>query len=320
MLPISFADLSGWDRDDHAAGLSAFLRGAKHAREGLGVTAEDWLRAAQGGREALKAGRARDFFEAHFTPVVIEDGKKPLFTGYYEPELPASLTPDARYRFPIYRMPGPGPMPTRAEVMAGALSGKGLEIAWLEDEAEAYFLQVQGSGRLRLADGRAMRIGFAGMNGQDYVSIGGILRREGPKLPGGLSAQSIKAWIRANPEAGRALMARNPRFIFFREAKGLRPEDGPAGAMGVPLTPLRSVAVDPKKAPLGAPVWIETRGPHGPIEALFAAQDTGGAILGAQRADLFFGTGAEAGKLAGRMHAEGRLVTLLPRAAVALGG
>lgn len=320
ITPLPFESLDGWARDDHAAGLRAFLKTVRHGRVLLGVAPEDWTRAAEGAREALRTGTARAFLEARFQPAMIEDGRAPLFTGYYEPELTAALAPGGRFRHPIHRKPDDGPLPTRAEIAAGALDGKGLELAWLDDPAEAYFLHVQGSGRLRLPDGRAMRVGYAGRNGMKYVSIGAIMRREGLAERHELSAEGIKAWIRRDPQAGRALMDRNPSYIFFREAVELDDSDGPAGALGVPLTPMRSAAVDDERIPLGAPVWIETEGPRGPIRQLFAAQDVGSAIKGAQRADLFFGPGPEAGRLAGRMHAPGRIMALLPRDAAALRG
>jgi membrane-bound lytic murein transglycosylase A len=160
-----------------------------------------------------------------------------------------------------------------------------------------------------------MRVGYAAKNGRPYVSIGRIMRAENTLQGGPITADTIKDWARANPADARVLMDRNPSYVFFAPADGLAPGDGPRGAMALPLTTMRSVAVDPAVMPLGAPVWVETDGPEGAIRGLFAAQDTGSAIKGPQRADLFFGSGDGAGRLAGRMQAPGRLVLLMPRGA-----
>ena len=319
MTPLSFSDLDGWARDDAAAGLRAFLAGLPAIRPAMGLTRTDWAEAAAGAEGALaSADDARRFLEARFIPAALTG--PPLFTGYYEPELPASLAPDARFRHPIHGRPGFAPIPSRAEIAAGALDGAGLEIAWLDDPAEVYFLHIQGSGRLRLPDGGSVRVRYAGRNGADYVSIGRIAKAEGLIPPHQLTAEGMKDWMRANPEAARRLTDRNPSYIFFRLAPELNDAPGPVGALGVPLTPLRSAAVDPAHVPLGAPVWIETEAGFGPIRRLFAAQDVGSAIKGAQRADLFFGAGPDAGRVAGEMHGRGRMIALLPRAALARQG
>ncbi|MGG7566873.1 murein transglycosylase A [Rhodovulum sp. DZ06] len=315
MKTLPFSALDGWRDDDHQAGLRAFLAGCGSVRPGLGVTERDWAQACAGGADAAATSRAaaRAFLETRFAPVALSGA--PLFTGYYEPEIDAALAPDDRFRFPLHALPG-GPAPSRAEIAAGALDGAGLEIAWLDDAAEHYFLHIQGSGRLRLPGGRRLRVRYAGRNGRDYVSIGKIARDEGLIPRSQLTAEGMKTWMRANPGAARRLTDRNPSYIFFQLAPELEHAPGPVGALGVPLTPLRSAAVDPAHVPLGAPVWIETQASFGPIRRLFAAQDVGSAIKGPQRADLFFGGGADAGRVAGEMAGAGRMVLLLPRTAL----
>lgn len=326
MTALSYGQLDGWAADDHAAALRVIARSCATARLGapaLGLTAGDWATACDGAdRAARSSATARAFFAARFVPVLIEDGTAPLFTGYYEPELTAAPAPNDRYRHPIHSLPGdhPGegaPWHTRGDIARGALDGRGLELAWLSDPVDAYFLQIQGSGRLRMTDGGLMRVGYAAKNGRPYVSIGRIMKAEGTLGDAPITADAIKDWARANPADARALMDRNPSYVFFQTAPDLADDDGPRGAMALPLTPMRSVAVDPAIAPLGGPVWVETTGPSGPIRRLFAAQDTGSAIKGAQRADVFFGSGDRAGALAGRMQAPGRLAVFLPREAAA---
>lgn len=305
---LSFDDLKGWRDDDHRAALSAFQVTCPQ------LESPEWRPIC---RVAQTAGQSRDgaraFFELLFRPVQI--GTPPaLFTGYYEPELPGSLTRTARFSYPLYRKPpelAEGQLwHPRSVIEGGVLAGRGLELVWLDDPVEAYFLQVQGSGRIRLPDGQVMRVGYAGRNGHPYRSIGQELLRRGAPITD-VSAQDIKAWVRSNPAAGRALLHSNPSFVFFRKLEDLSPELGPIGAMGRSITPMRSVAVDPAHVPLGAPIWVEKDGRE-PLRSLMIAQDTGGAIKGPQRADIFYGTGADAGESAGRIKDGGRMVVLLP--------
>ena len=195
----------------------------------------------------------------------------------------------------------------------GALEGQGLELAWLSDPVENFFLHVQGSGRLKLNEGGSMRVGFAGKNHQTYRSVGKELIRRGVLNSNNASAGSIKTWVRNNPSEGRLLLQHNPSFVFFRELTNLSPSDGPIGAMGISVTDDRTLAVDPKYQPLGAPICINKIGSN-PLHRLMIAQDVGSAIKGAQRADIFFGTGAEAGRVAGTTKDGGRMITLLPHA------
>jgi membrane-bound lytic murein transglycosylase A len=306
---LEFEALDGWMDDDHLAALSTFL-----------VTCDlidqpDWRPICAMAADVPKDdASARSFFELFFKPVVV--GTPPaLFTGYFEPELEGSLVRTARFNVPIYRRPPElregSVFHSRQAIEDGAIAGRGLELAWLDDPVDAYFLQVQGSGRIRLTDGSVMRVGYAGANGHSYRSVGQEMVRRGTHSLDQVSAPEIATYVRNNPGTGRALLHTNPSFVFFRKIGTLNPEDGPIGAMGRSITTLRSVAIDPKFTPLGAPVWIEKDGRR-PIRSLMVAQDTGGAIKGLQRADIFFGTGADAGTAAGTVRDGGRMVLLLP--------
>ncbi len=306
---IDFAELDGWAADDHLAALDVFRKTCAL------LTDADWVplckRAANADRSAAAA---RQFFELLFKPVLIGDPPA-LFTGYYEPELEGSHTRTQRFAYPLYARPPElvdgSVWHSRSTIDGGILDQRGLEIVWLDDPVEVYFLQVQGSGRIRLPDGSVMRVGYGGKNGHPYQSIGQELVRRGTHDIEDISAQEIKAWVRANPVAGRDLMNLNPSFVFFRKLADLPADKGPIGAMGQSITTMRSVAIDPAFTPLGAPVWIETNG-TAPLCRLMIAQDTGGAIKGAQRADIFFGTGRDAGEAAGTIKDSGRMIVLLP--------
>ncbi len=303
---LSFDDLRGWHDDDHGAALDVFTQTCDL------IAGHDWQALCA---YARSGPAARAFFELFFRPVLIEDDQPMLFTGYYEPEIAGSPVPTARFRVPLHRPPpelGSGLWHTRAEIQGqGLLAGRGLEIAWIEDPVDAFFLQVQGSGRIRMPDGRVMRLGYAGQNGHPYVSVGQELVRQGILPQHRVSAATIRAYVRDNPMAGADLLRRNPSYVFFREVRGVPAEKGPIGAMARSVTAGRTVAVDPRHVTLGAPVWIEKRG-RAPMNRLMVAQDTGGAIRGAQRADIFYGTGDEAGRRAGIVKDSGRMVVLLP--------
>jgi membrane-bound lytic murein transglycosylase A len=267
-----------------------------------------------------------------------------LFTGYFEPEIRCSRGRAPGYDVPVYKMPPelerawPADMPEsertgrpplgrydasgnfvpfyeRSEIVAGALANRGLEIAWAADPVEFFFLQIQGSGLLRLPDGSLMRIGYAGQNGREYVGIGSVMRERGllgdglGKYPG--SMQGIMQYIRENPAEGEALMNLNKSWIFFRELA----TDGPLGALEVPVRGQSSVAVDPKFVPLGAPVFLDLD--RNEADGLWIAQDTGGAIKGANRFDTFWGNGEEARRIAGGMSGRGQAIVLLPRGTTA---
>ncbi|PWE33559.1 murein transglycosylase [Maritimibacter sp. 55A14] len=303
---IDYADLDGWADDDHAAALSVFRKTC------MDIEDPEWAPVCA---LAHQAPGARSFFEMFFRPVIFEPGQSALFTGYYEPELNGALRPDGRFRYPIYAKPHelvPGrPWYTRAEIESGIIAGRGLEIAWLDDPVDVFFLHVQGSGRIRLPDGRVMRVGYAAKNGHEYRSVGRELVRRGVFRPHQVSAQVIRNWVRRNPRDGRDLLHHNPSFVFFRKLRGVDEKDGPPGAMNRPITAMRTIAVDPAFTPLGAPVWLETDGKPR-LRRLMVAQDTGSAIKGAQRADIFFGSGEAAGRAAGTMRDPGRMIVLLP--------
>jgi membrane-bound lytic murein transglycosylase A len=310
-------DLPGWEADDHGAALDAF-RATCDLMDGPDY-GPDW-RAPCALARGVRPEGARGFFEAYFRPVLVEDGEPPLVTGYYEPEVAGSLRQDARFRVPLLRLPPDapdGPWHTATEIERGALGGRGLELAWIEDPVDLFFLQVQGSGRVRLPGGALLRVGFAGSNGHPYTSVGGALVARGALREHELSARAIRGWVRDNPGRGRALLRLNASYVFFRDVSDVPPEAGPLGAMGRSVTPMRSVAVDPVHVPLGAPVWVETTGEK-PLARLMVAQDVGSAIKGAQRADVFTGTGEAAGEAAGAMRDGGRLAVLLPLRLAAL--
>ncbi len=305
---LAFSDLDGWAGDNHAAALAVFASTCDR------ISGPGWRQVCTA---APLAPIARDFFESQFTPVLVENGAPGLFTAYFEPEIPGSRHKTATYRYPIYRVPPDlprgKPWLTRAQIEgAGALEDRGLELAWLADPVEAFFLHVQGSGRLRFADGSAMRVGYAAKNGHDYRSVGKEMARRGVLPEHKVSASAIKAWVRKNPGDGPQMLWHNRSYVFFRELKGLAEISGPLGAMQSPVTALRSIAVDSGFIPLGAPVWVEKDGAR-PIRSLMVAQDTGSAITGAQRADIFFGSGAQAGSRAGKIRDPGRMVVLMPR-------
>ncbi|KPP94328.1 murein transglycosylase A [Erythrobacter sp. HL-111] len=297
----------------------------------------DW-RAACSAAATWPGTRASDFFAAHFETARIGAGEA-FATGYYEPEILGSRTRRPGFEVPVYAMPGDlvrewpadlppsereGPPPlgrrdasgafvpyySRAEIEDGALEGRAPVIAWAADPVEFFFLQIQGSGRLVTPEGEVIRIGYAGQNGRGYTSIGAVMRErgllgEGPgQYPG--SMQGIMAYLRENPDEGRALMRLNESWIFFRELNG----DGPLGALGVPVRPRASVAADPRFVPLGAPVWLDLD--RDEADGLWIAQDSGGAIKGANRFDTFWGAGEEARAIAGTMSGRGEAFVLLP--------
>ncbi len=306
---LEFSELDGWELDDHNAAFRVFLGTCQDFDD------YDWstlCAVAQSG----EVPNPKAFFELFFRPVLIEDGQAPLFTGYFEPELDGSRYPTARFKYPVYKMPpeakSAGRWLTRREILTtGVMDNRGLEIAWVDDPVELFFLQIQGSGRIRLQDGQSLRIGYGGSNGHPYRSIGVELIRRGIYKSHQVSAQVIRNWVRRNPTAGQELLFHNPSYVFFREVRNVRPEQGPLGAMNRPISAMRTVAVDPKFVPLGAPVWLEKDG-DGPLRRLMIAQDTGSAIKGAQRADVFFGTGDAAGRAAGTLKDPGRMMVLLP--------
>ena len=306
---VPFEELDGWSEDNHSDAFAAFLNTCTDLKD------PDWLSICAVAQSNAD-GNPKSFFELFFRPVLIEDGGNSLFTGYFEPELEGSRHPTPRFRYPLYKMPpeakNANPWLSREEIFSsGVLDNRGLEIAWVDDPVELFFLQIQGSGRIRLQNGESLRVGYGGANGHPYRSIGVELVRRGIYDAHQVSAQVIKNWVKRNPEAGRDLLYHNPSYVFFREISKVAAHLGPLGAMNRSVTAMRSLAVDPQFTPLGAPVWLEKDGAN-PIRRLMVAQDTGSAIKGAQRADVFFGTGDAAGEAAGRLRDPGRMLVLLP--------
>ena len=303
---LSFDQLDGWAEDDHAPALSVFKETCGDMKD------PDWRTLCAAARDQSDATR---FFELFFRPVMISDGAPALFTGYFEPELSGSKYRSARFRYPVYKYPSEArnkPWLTRREILqSDVMTGRGLEIAYVDDPVELFFLQIQGSGRIRLDEGGVVRVGYAGSNGHNYRSIGQELVRRGVYQSHQVSAEVIKNWVRRNPTDGQQLLFHNPSYVFFREVNRVPANKGPLGAMNRSITTMRSIAVDPSFVSLGSPVWIEKDG-QDPLRRLMIAQDTGSAIKGAQRADIFFGTGDEAGRKAGRLKDPGRMVVLMP--------
>ncbi len=338
-----FATL-GVGRSEAARSLASFIEScpqllSREDASGLTINA-DWRPACSAA--SSWSGDPRAFFEKHFEAVEIGDGKA-FATGYFEPEIAGSRTRRPDYEHPVYGMPtdlvrgwpsdtteenrtGRPPLGRydnsgefvpyydRTEIEEGALDGKAPVIAWAADPVEFFFLQIQGSGRLRTPEGEVIRIGYAGQNGRGYTGIGSVMRErgllgDGPgQYPG--SMQGIMAYIRENPAEGRELMRLNKSWVFFRELTG----DGPLGALGVPVRARASVAADPAFVPLGAAVWLDLD--RNEADGLWIAQDTGGAIKGANRFDTFWGAGDEARSIAGVMSGRGRALVFLPLASV----
>ena len=320
---------------DAAEALGAFRLSCKSVvrrtdKSGLANPA-DWVTVCAQAA-TVPAGGASAFFQNAFDWVRVGDGKA-FATGYFEPEIAASPVQAPGYTTPIYVSPpdlvrctlpdgktGRGRIDengqctlyfTRGDINRGVLAGKGLELAWAADPVELFFLEIQGSGRLRFPDGTVMRIGYANQNGRDYVAIGRLLKERGILPPGGTNMDSIVAWMRSNPDAAQALMEENLSYIFFKVLTG----PGPLGALGIPVTPRATVASDPNFIPLGAPVFLSVDRPE--ASGIWVAQDTGGAIKGSNRVDTFWGAGEDARRIAGGMSAKGQAFVLIPKGAAA---
>ncbi len=347
LLAAEWSALPGWQTDNLGEAWPAFIASC-FALQARPEWQKPCLAAAQVRRH--DAATLRRFFETHFQPYRVLNADRSasgMVTGYYEPLLNGSRVRSDRFRFPVYGVPddllvveldtlfpelkgrrvrgridGRRVVPyfTRGEIDGGQARTEGRELLWVDDPIDAFFLEIQGSGRVRLPDGQTVRIGYADHNGHPYRSIGRVLVERGEMPLSKASMQGIKAWAREHPEQLSALLAENPAFVFFRELSG--DASGPLGSLNVPLTPRRSIAVDPATVPLGAPVYLATTWPNSsrPLNRLMVAQDTGAAIKGGVRADFFWGFGHDAGKLAGRMKQSGEMWVLLPREARPNGG
>lgn len=330
MAPTSFNEIAGWAEDKHGEALVAFRRSCpklvtspdtKIATDGgtKTITAAEWKQICDAAG-AVKVGddrAARAFFEGNFRPLLVQVPGK--FTGYFEPEMRGSKAPSRLFTVPVYRRPtdlADKPYYTRAEIEQGALKGKGLEIAWVQDPVALFEVQVQGSGRIQLAEGGTLNLGFDGSNNRPYTAIGNVLLEMGVfKTKEQATWPAIRDWLKRNPRQARDVMRKNERYIFFRDTKS----QGAVGAQGVSLTAQRSLAVDVSFTPYGTPIWIDTSRPvarrpgtNEPYRRLTIAQDTGAAITGPARGDVFFGGGAQAADWAGRMNNDGRAIVLVP--------
>lgn len=348
--PVAFTTLPVGFHTESDAALAAFRlqaaeilsRGAGFSRQtSFGGTREDWTSCCEAVRTAH---RAADFFQSHFLAYQVIDAARPqgLFTGYYEPEVLGSRTPSADFSVPILRRPddlvalSPGeealtgtkygrredgmatPYWDRQAIETGKLAGRGLEICWLSSWVEAFFVHIQGSGRVRLQDGTKIRLSYAAKSGLPYTGIGSVLAKRGIVTRETMSMQTVKAWMSQHPREARELMWLNKSYVFFREIAVTDETLGAVGAAQVNLTPLRSMAVDRAHWMFGTPMWIETTYPpeankadHN-IHRLMIAQDTGSAIKGHVRGDFFWGWGEEAALVAGHMKSPGSMTVLLP--------
>ena len=339
--PSSWDQLPGWQSDDPTLAWPALLQSCKGLRSNPAWSAV--CQTANSMPALPDADAARTFFQGAFLPwqsLQPDGGQEGLVTGYYEPLLRGGRYSSYKYRYPVYgapddllvvdlsalypelkslrlrgRLQGNKVVPywSREEIESGAAPVRGKELAWVDDPVELFFLQIQGSGRIKLESGEMLRVGYADQNGHPYRSIGKWLVENGELTLDKASMQGIKDWGRRNPDRLPALLNANPSYVFFRDLSSQT--SGPFGALGVPLTPERSIAVDPRVIPLGAPVWLATTRPNSSetMNRLVMAQDTGGAIRGNVRADFFWGFGDEAGKLAGAMKQKGRMWVLLPK-------
>ena len=340
LAPVTFAELTGWAEDDPAAAWNAFQSSCR-ALQQQAPWREVCTRAAA--LPSPDSAAARNFFETHFIPyrVAEPDGATTgLVTGYYEPVLRGSRVRVKPYLYPLYSPPNDlivvdlasvvpesknlrlrgrlegrrlVPYYTRAEIDRGLAPLAGRELVWVDDPIEALYLHIQGSGRIRLPNGETLRVGYAEHNGQPFGSVARYLVERGELPAANASMANIQAWARAHPKRLEELLAQNPSYVFFRFLPN--GDAGPPGTLGAPLTAGRSIAVDPRYVPLGAPVFLATTQPgtETPLARLVLAQDTGSAIKGAVRADYYWGSGADAGREAGRTRQTGRMWVLLPR-------
>ncbi len=327
LAPPEFRVLTGWAHDNQADAVPALLRTCRYLQSlgpghsvgsgGRAGQVSDWQPACAAAAALHPGDRraARTFFETWFLPLPLNGGtgQEGLFTGYYECQLNGSWARTDRYNVPIYRMPQRNghALPTRAEIARGALAGRGLELLWVDDAIEAFIMEIQGSGQIRMADGSMVGLNYAGQNGHQYFPIGRYLVEQGIAPAAQMNMHVIRSWLRDHPDKAQEVMNLNPSAVFFKQRQG----GDPRGAT-TELTAKRSLAVDPTYVPLGIPVWLDVHDapvPGGLLRTLVLAQDTGGAIKGPIRGDYFWGRGDEAAYAAGVMKARGRYFMLLPR-------
>lgn len=350
ITPVNFASLPGWDADNLDGTIDALARSCAKLKAqdqtnpfgdpAWNITVGDWAPACGKIASGEAAADPRAFFQMFFTPYEATSGtyKEGLFTGYYEAALKGSRTRSTQYDTPLLKRPDDlvmvelgefrealkgqriagrvvngslKPYESRADIEAGKLKN-GVPLVYVDDPVDAFFLQIQGSGRVMLDDGSEVRVGYAGQNGHAYYAIGRELVKRELMDKDQVSMQSIRAWLDANPDQAAEFMNLNPSYVFFEELKG----EGPLGAQNVALTPTRSMAIDRTKVPYSTPLWLDIKEPvpgKGDIKRLVIAQDTGGAIKGPIRGDFYWGYGLEAEHNAGLMKATGRYWLLLPR-------
>lgn len=332
-VPVSFSELPGWQSDSLNDTHDAFLRSCAAISSKPG-----WKSVCVAAKKSSAGSAARKFFETNFTAyaVIGRNGDKGLFTGYYLPELHGSLRREGPYQTPLYERPADLvtadlglfksdlkgqkisgkvekgkfiPYDKRKDIAIGSLAPRAKPLVWIDDPIDAFFLEVQGSGRVRLTNGTLLPVGYDGANGRPYTSIGRELADKG-ELERPVTMASIRAWLARHPEKAQEILNLNESYVFFRPL----PSTDVPGAQGVALTPLRSLAVDPHFLPLGTPVWLDTTdGKGAPFQRLMIAQDTGGAIKGAVRGDVYWGAGKEAAHQAGSMQSQGRAFALFPK-------
>jgi membrane-bound lytic murein transglycosylase A len=321
---VSWQALPGWQDDDLSQAWPAWLKSCEVLRKRSGEVNWRELCTQATSLSPRDTQSIRRYFESNFQAYEIRNSsgsETGLITGYYEPVMNGSQTRSSTYNVPLYAYPNawkktrPNPGPTRAELISsGVLQGS--EIAWVQDPVAAASMQIQGSGKIRLQDGRILRLGFAGTNEQPFKSSAQWLIDRKEMTRGEASMQGISQWAKRNPDRVNEMLNANPRFVFFKELPSNVDADlGPNGALGVPLTSERSIAVDLQAMPLGAPVFLATTRPlsNQPMQKLVMAQDTGKAIVGGVRADYYWGSGDAAGEIAGRMKQNGKMWLLLPR-------
>jgi membrane-bound lytic murein transglycosylase A len=339
--PLTFDQLKGWKKDNLATAFQAYLKSCdaiRHASKAARKKRPVYSGLYNACMNALAAGDpdsadARAFFEANFKPVLITtnqtigyySGTGGFYTGYWELQVAGSRKKTDEFTVPLYRTPkGRLRRLSRAAIIGGALKNKGLEICWIKSPIDAFFAEIQGSIRVKLDDGELLRLNYDSANGKHYTPVGRILIDRGIYTAEEMSMGKIREYMTDNPEEGKALRLKNRSFVFFKES-ALKPHEEPSGAQGIPLTPGRSLAVDPRSHVYGTPIWIDAKFPlksdvpDDKFQHLMFAQDTGGAIRGAARADIYFGHGEGIGSIAGRIKQFGKFVMLVPKD-VSVGG
>ncbi len=354
LTPVSFDDLPGWSNDHVRDAIPAlqksctvFLKKAPDASLGIAGQARDWqpVCASLQSNPPQDDAAARDFFMRTLQPYRVSghDGSDGLFTGYYEAELRGSPIQTGIFQVPLYAKPDDlitadlsafrtewkgqhivgkvdnrkfVPYDARDVIAQGSLANRAQPLLWVDDKIDAFFLEIQGSGRIHMTDGTTIRVGYDATNGRAFIPIGRTLANDG-EIPRPVTMPAVRAWLKAHPDRAQNIMNQNRSYIFFRRIDNVVENEGPIGAAGLSLTPLRSIAVDPAFIPLGLPLWLDTAdGTGNKLQRLMVAQDTGGAIKGAVRGDFFWGNGAAAEAEAGAMQSHGSYYALIPKTVI----